>query len=397
MTEVQSTILNLLSNALFDRKRVIQRQDWIDVLQETKNQAIGQLVESVLDRSLLSTEEAKAWKEFALTGIAHNIRVNHNHSQLHEWLSDIPYVILKGTASAFYYPVPSYRSMGDVDFLVREEDLNRVGEILAKHGLKPWDEEHISHIVFRGLGMHYEMHFNLAGTPNGTAGDLVREYTNDIFEKAQELTIDTGKAMLPSPFHHGLVLLLHTCHHLTGEGIGLRHLCDWAVFENSFSDEEFQEMFEYKLKKIGLWHFAQVLTRASVKYLGADDKTWAVADERLVDAIMEDILTGGNFGRKDSNRAIQTMLISDRGKDGVGKSSIPVQFLRSANKIVYVKWPAARKNKLLLPVGWIVFGARRVIRELVGKRKKTNIKRLFDCADQRRKLYSQLRLYETED
>lgn len=94
---------------------------------------------------------------------------------------------------------------------------------------------------------------------------------------------------------------------------------------------------------------------------------------------------------------MQTMLISDRGKDGVGKSSIPGQFLRSANKFVYVKWPIAKKNKLLLPVGWIVFGTRRAIRELVGKRKKTNIKRVFDGADQRRKLYSQLHLYEAED
>lgn len=396
MLDFQSTILQLLSKALFGRKVVISRQDWIKVLGEAKNQAVVQLVDSAIDKSLLSPEEAKAWKRVTIAGIGNNIRVNHNHSQLHEWMTGIPYVILKGAASASYYPVPTYRSMGDVDFMVKAEDLDKTGKVLEEHGLKPWDEEHISHIVYRGPGMHYEMHFNLAGMPKGTAGDLVKEYTKDIFEKAQEVTVDTGKAMLPSPFHHGLILLLHTCHHLTGEGIGLRHLCDWAVFENSFSERDFLELFEKKLKKIGLWRFAQILTRASIKYLGADDKTWAIVDEQLVDALMEDILTGGNFGRKDDSRSIQTMLISDRGKDGVGKVSMSGQFRKSVNDLIYLKWPSARKYKLLLPIGWVFFGVRRLIREITGKRKKTNIAKLVDGAGQRRELYRQFQLYETE-
>lgn len=396
MTECQIYLLKLLSNALFNQPGSIPAQNCQTLLTEAKNQAIVQLVDSVLDKALLSSEEAKAWKQAASADIAKNIQIGYNHSLLHEWMADIPYVILKGAASASYYPVPAYRSMGDVDFLVREVDIERAGKVLEEHGLKPWDEEHISHIVYRGFRMHYEMHFNLAGTPHGAAGDLVREYTKDIFEKAETRTIVSGIATLPSPFHHGLILLLHTCHHLTGEGVGLRHLCDWAVFENSFSEEEFCELFEEKLKALGLWRFAQVLTRVSIKYLGADEKSWAVADDELVDALMEDILSGGNFGKKDKIRSMQTMLISDRGKDGVGKTSMTDQFIKSGNEVVYHHWPQARENKMLLPVGWIFFGGRRVVRELTGKRAKTDVKKLVSGAEQRRELYKQFRLYEAE-
>lgn len=98
--------------------------------------------------------------------------------------------------------------------------------------------------------MHLEMHFNLAGIPEGKPGELVREYSKDIYEKASLCRLNNGEAMLPSPFHHGLIILLHTCHHMTGEGIGLRHLCDWAVFVNSLSDDEFRQLFEDRLKKI---------------------------------------------------------------------------------------------------------------------------------------------------
>ena len=398
MTCSQTEILMLLSKALFNCSVQLDNTDWLQVLKEAKSQAVIQLVDSVIDKSDLTPEEAKQWKQAASVDIANNIRIAHHHKLLHEWLAgaEIPYVILKGAASASYYPIPAYRSMGDVDFLVKTEDLERAGKVLEEQGLKPWDQEHISHIVYRTPRMHYEMHFNLAGTPNGEAGDLVREYTTDIFEKAEVRKVGDGEAMLPSPFHHGLILLLHTCHHLTGEGVGLRHLCDWAVFENSFSENEFRELFEDKLKKLGLWKFAQILTRVAIKHLGAEERSWAVADEEIVDLLMEDILSGGNFGKKDNNRSTQTMLISDRGKDGVGKTSMINQALKSANGVVYHNWPAARKNKLLLPIGWVYFGTRRVFRELTGKRKKTDVKKLVNGALERRELYSRFHLYEAE-
>lgn len=396
MTDSQSTLLKMLSKALFGHSVTVDAVDWLEVLKEAKNQAVVQLIYSVQDKSTLSPDEAKAWKQAASADFAKNIRIGHNHSLLHQWMNDIHYVILKGAASASYYPIPANRSMGDVDFLVKTEDLGRAGKVLEDHGLKPWDEEHISHIVYRGPRMHYEMHFNLAGTPHGVAGELVRKYTADIFEKASVMKVVDGEAVLPAPFHHGLILLLHTCHHLTGEGIGLRHLSDWAVFEDRFSEYEFRNLFEDKLKAIGLWKFAQTLTRVSIKYLGADDREWALATDELVDALMEDILSGGNFGRKDSNRAVQTILISERGKDGVGKTSMVGELLRSGNEIVYHNWPGSKKNKVLLPAGWVYIGTRRIIREMTGKRKKTNIARIVGGAADRRDLYKQLHLYKAE-
>ena len=398
MTEYQTTFLQLLSKALFKRDVEVEKTDWLEVLKEAQSQAVTQLVYSVLDKSLLTPEEAKQWKLASSATISDNIRVLHNHSLLHLWMTDanIPYVILKGAASASYYPIPSYRSMGDVDFLVKTEDLERAGKVLEEQGLTPWNEEHISHIVYRGPKMHYEMHFNLAGTPHGEAGDLVREYTVDIFEKATIKKIGVEEAVLPCPFHHGLILLLHTCHHLTGEGVGLRHLCDWAVFENGFSDQEFRDLFEEKLKALGLWRFAQILTRTSIKHLGAEEKEWAESDCAVVDNLMEDILISGNFGKKDNNRSIQAMVISERGKDGVGRTSMSRQFRKSANEIIGYHWPSAKNNKLLIPIGWLFFGIRRLIRELEGKRERTDVKRLVDGARQRRELYRQFHLYETE-
>ena len=404
MTKGQKVLLDLLSSSLFDKKIKILEADWDEVLQEAKSQSVVQIAYSALDFNKMKPEEISHWREASFTNLAQNIRVIHDHALLNKWIDGqrIPYVILKGCASAAYYPVPTFRTMGDVDFLVSIKDLKHAGEILEKQGLKSWEQEHEAHIVFldekkSNVNATFEMHFRVAGIPGREAGALIEEYLADIFQKSESIIINGGQIKVPSSFHHGIIILIHTCHHLTGEGIGLRHLCDWAVFENSFSNEEFREMFENKLKAVGLWEFAKILTRTAINYLGADEREWATCDERICESLIEDILHGGNFGKKDGSRTIQKMLISDRGKHGVGKTSMSFQFVRSANAIVMHRWPKARNNPFILVGGWLYFGSQRIVRESTGKRQKTNVPSVIDNAAKRREIYKQMHLYETED
>ena len=107
-------------------------------------------------------------------------------------------------------------------------------------------------------------------------------------------------------------VLLHTISHMTGGGIGLRHLCDWLVFENSVPEEEFLDIFEDQLKDIGLWTFAKVMTKIGVLYFGTK-RNWCLdADDEVCWALLEDILSGGNFGTKDNTRRSQAKLIQNR-------------------------------------------------------------------------------------
>ena len=100
-------------------------------------------------------------------------------------------------------------------------------------------------------------------------------------------------------------------HHLNGEGIGLRHLCDWAVFVSSMSRAEFCELFEKSLKSIGLWHFACVLTSLCVEYLGCNaESLLEQIDNDSISLYMSDIIKGGNFGQKDDDRSHQALLMS---------------------------------------------------------------------------------------
>lgn len=395
----EKVLLDLLANSLFDAGRTVD----FDVVNlnavwyESNLQAVSLMAFSKTDSSLFQNEKFSHIRKKLNQAFADNAKIDFEHIRIHRIMTQagIPYMILKGFASALYYRDPLLRSMGDVDFLVSPRCLEAADEVLKKHGYESTDKNRAFHDVYIGNGCRCEMHFEPAGIPEGKAGETVREYLNDALECSCEVKTEVGTMVVPSVFHHGLIILLHMCHHLTGEGLGLRHLCDWAVFISPMDNDEFCNIFEEKLKQIGLWKFAQIMAQISVEYLGCPEKEWAgEVDRQLAEKVLHDIFKGGNFGQKSSDRSHESLLISSKTEQ---ENSMLKQFFISANSIVYSNWSIAKKFKILLPVGWVFFGGRYLIRSFFGKRPKVRLKKVTQEATERKELYAQLKLFERAD
>lgn len=158
--------------------------------------------------------------------------------------------------------------MGDVDFLVYQEDVERTCRLLEEKGFVAQSSDHECEIAFYRDESVWELYWQVNGVPGGKTGELIRSYLDDIIEKTVFTDNENGRYMRASEFHHGVVMLLHVARHMVIGGIGLRHLCDWAVYAAKSEEEEFPALFEEKLKAVGLWRFAQLLTQLSVVYLG---------------------------------------------------------------------------------------------------------------------------------
>lgn len=399
-------LLKITSMALFDYSElnieIHANTDKELLFKEANMQAMYPLVHAVLKKY---GHVDVGGESVYFPKVVANMRVIHEHNELHQLilLNNIPYVAMKGAASSMYYPEPFLRTMGDVDFLVRREDLERAGGILEKAGFisveKNDNECHIAyHRNKNGVRSIWEMHWEPNGIPQGVAGELTRQYLADIMETAVPCTIKGSECMVPSPFHHGLIMLLHTASHLINTGVGLRHLCDWAVFVDKFSDEEFCEMFEEKLKSIGMWRFAQILTQLSSRYLGMPSKGWCGhSDEEYLESLMCDIFKGGNFGIKDSNRINQAKLITNSHKASVDETHLLVQLFRTMNEKARIAMPIVKKVPVLLPIGWIYAGGRHLVRIQNGTRPKIDVNDMVKGATERREIYKEFRLFERED
>ena len=398
LREHEKILLNILANNLFNAGRTVNlNEDNLNAVWcEAYAQAVTLMAFHKSDIAILQSDKCDYIRKKLSHTLAVNAKIDFEHVRICDIMqkADIPCTVLKGFASALYYPDALMRSMGDVDFLVDTDNFEKANEVLLKNGYASLGKNHDVHDIYIGRVCRCEMHFQPSGIPQGKAGVKVRKYLADISEKAETVQTELGAITVPCTFHHGLIILLHMCHHLTGDGLGLRHLCDWAVFINSLGEEKFLEAFEKAFRDIGLWEFAKTMTFISCKYLGLQGMQWAQsADETLADYILIDIIIGGNFGQKNADRSHESLLISSKNEK---KVSMLRQFFISANSIVYKNWKAARKLKILLPFGWIFFGGRYIIRSLFGKRPKIRPGKVAKEASERMDIYSELRLFERE-
>ena len=393
----QKLLLDLCAKSLFGKDITIPDEvDSKELIEESKRQTVFPIAHSLI-KDKCDAVDGKTFSQI----IAKNIRVEYAHNEVHRVLSEnnITYVILKGVASASYYKEPMLRMMGDVDVLVAPHDIAKADKLLKSIGFVTADDIHGDdmHIGYkRKDGISCELHRRINGVPNNDASNTINKYTADIFAKTQEFKTSNGSCLVPSNFHHGIILLLHTASHLTSEGVGLRHLCDWAVFVNDFSNDEFVSLFEQPLKEMGLWRFAQLLTLCCVSHLGCDQKEWAGEDDNnLIDSIVFDILNGGNFGTKDTDRYNQIKYISDR-KEGVeAKKNTISQLFDSINEKTKKEFTFVNKSKLFLPIGWIFTVCKYFYLVVVGKRKIDTISTI-NGAKQRKEIYNEFKLFEND-
>ena len=404
MDEVKRSLLNTISSQLFGgEKPNISHNIILHVLKEAEAQTVFSLAFAYLQKELtiISAENFDELNEKFYRNVILNTNNFQEHNELHELMESrqIPYVTIKGLASAYYYPDPSLRDMGDVDFLVFENDFesSKRAVLSAGFNLDHGDEEDSIHIAFKREPMSiWEQHRCVNGIPEGSVGELIREELDKTIETSELVELDGAVCRIPDKFHHGLIMLLHMISHMTSEGIGLRHLCDWAVFVNSISNNEFVGLFSENLKSFGLWKFAQIMTAMSEKYLRIEHKEWiesAELDDDLLEDVITDILNGGNFGKKDLNRYREIKYISNRNERTVDSKNVFFQVFDAVNKKACDDFRFINKYRFLLPIGWLAEGGKYLGLLVTGKRKSKGTSKMLKEAAKRKNIYSQMELF----
>lgn len=405
LTRQQRFLLQLLGKSLFGKDcEADPEADWPELLEEARAQTVLPLaldgavefLPAVLPESL-ENERSRM--------LIHNMNVEYGHTELHRLLQEagIPYVIMKGSASAAYYPSPMLRMMGDIDVLVEKDREGEAEALLLEKGFHKADvtKEDASYYrsVEGGERQEVELHHSPKGIPERLAGERAAAALADCVETGRLHVSELGEYRVPDDFHHGLILLLHTANHMINTGVGLRHLCDWAVFADRLGPERFCSLFEEPLKSMGLWHFARVLTAICVRWLGCAEQPWAEegVEEELLEPLCADIFSGGNFGRKDEQRINQAKLMTDKGKGGVDGTGMLRQLVRTMNEKGRLALPAAKRFPVLMPAAWTAASWSYLRRVAKGRSPGIRVKEMVRGASQRRAIYQKLRLFETDE
>ena len=366
-------LLDLLANSLFNANIEIDFNgvSLEELFKEAQAQTVVAIALDTLPKQFGECDSAvyEKWQLMAFSVIQKNINQMYANVKLEELFrkADIPICTIKGFASNYYYPKKHLRQMGDIDFIVPIEKVKEGKQLLIENGFECTDseEEHDFHIGYKKNKNIYEMHKGITSflDENG----YIDKYIKDIFADMITAEFNDVSLNVPSKFAHGLIMLLHMQRHMMdGGGIGLRHLCDWATFVNCIDNYEWLNIFEKNLKKIKLWKFAQVLSKAASIYLKMPEKAWfSEVGEDISEQLIVDILLGGNFGRKDIKRYQEVFFLNKKGNNKLKSYAIGLILKVYSWKAFY------KHHKYLLPIGLISYCFRTVFLVLF-KGKKIN-------------------------
>lgn len=381
------------NNRVDDAILNLSDDDWMEVYHELVAQTIeGLPYEWVLEQVSVPDNVRSRWEQSRINQVANYYWLLQAQSELCQLMKDhgIPMVIMKGTAAAMYYPDPSARTMGDIDFLVAKSDYQRAFQLMKEHGYQSTDEKNAveHHFDLEKDGFIFELHYKPVGMRDVTEFDYLMGLLEDGLQKAEQIELEPYSMPVFPDMQNGLILLLHIVRHLKN-GLGLRQIIDWMMYvHRSLHDDNWYGNMQPVFEKLGLETMAKSVTKMCQMYLGLGEEeiTWcADADYTVCRELMCYIMQQGNFGRKVASE--------DRSVRIFGQVHGPIQFFQLLQKNGQRMWKASKDYPALKRVAW-VYMLCRYIKKYIQSR--GSIKTLFSnvkSGHELRNLFDRLEIY----
>lgn len=395
MTKNELFLANILGSALFQADVDFSASpDINEISEEAVKQTVFILAFDVLNKKqFIPKSEVNKWTQTMSEFIILNEMVAFEQSVVLDLFqkNNIRCAVLKGASSAVNYPNPSLRISGDIDLLVDPENQNKAMELLQNHGYgKVFDKDHHCHLTVANDRTIVEIHKE----PNGlflNKNPVITQAFRDLFKNAlDKIQIVNGIPML-SDIHQAVVLILHNLEHFLRGALGLRQLCDWAVFAHKKLTPELFSELKPILSNLGLLYFTEIMTKTCVNFLNLPPLE--IFDNNissnLTEEIMDYIFACGNMGVKNRKYGQHYF------EDFYSKNSF-FSFVKNIFKFSKKHFPLCKKYPILLPIAPFFSYAKYRKLKAMGKRENFNFFDLYFSSREKLKLYKKLKPFIVE-
>lgn len=299
----------------------------------------------------------------------------------------LPVVLLKGVATASFYPIPELRKSGDVDILLLDKTrLKQVCGILQDCGCARSEEQHaLHHLVYCNKeGIEIEIHTMLAEPfDSQEINRYMQEKLPDCRRNIRRVTCMGVELPMLDTGYHAYELLLHMLQHFLWAGFGLRLLCDWVVFWNRETEVEEREKYLRLVKESGVKGFSDIVTLFCCTYLGLSQERVAwmeITGKYDLDIFLQEIMEAEEFG----NSAADRMVTLRNNRLGA--------YVREFQHQMHLNFPRAGRYFPLWPGLWLVT----LIRFLRNNRKirRVSARAVLKKAGQRSRVMEQIQLWK---
>ena len=222
--------------------------------------------------------------------------------------ADVYALLVKGQGIAQCYEKPLWRSCGDVDLFLSEDNYRKAIQVLRPVASSIEEENtYNKHLAMTINGWSVELHGILRSGLWRSIDRAIDDVQNDVFYGGRVRSWMNGhtQVFLPAADEDVVFVFAHILQHFYKEGIGLRQICDWCRLLWTYKDSLNHGLLESRIRKAGVMSEWKTFGVLAVEYLGMPDGAMPLFNyndnhnanlRRRAERVMEFVLETGNFG-----------------------------------------------------------------------------------------------------
>lgn len=280
--------------------------------------------------------------------------------------ANIDHIYIKGAELRNYYPFKELRTMGDIDFIIREKDRQRTHDILIEAGYI-LDEKETTKYVWNYAKGNVNLEVHTAINYHKLFFDV--DYTQEFSDCFSHIRLIDKNMYYFEQTYDLIFLIVHMAKHFYEAGLGVRQLLDIPVFIKKFNDSINWDHFWTRIEELKLTKFTENMLELCLRWFNFSNlnneetgfgKNGSVCSlsEAEFDLLEQYILKSGVFGQLDKNLESLVLYKKSTGITGFRGSleklySILIWIFPSYQKMTEVYSWFDGKSILWLPWGWV--------------------------------------------
>ena len=215
-------------------------------------------------------------------------------------------ILVKGQGVAQCYEKPLWRTYGDVDLLLNDEDYDKAkGYLLQMSNRYKSEKQYTKHLGLTIGSWYVELHGTLRCGLSEKVDVQIDEAQKDVFcGNVRFWTNDKTQIFIPSVDNDVLFIFTHILQHFYKETLGLKQLCDLCRLLWIYRESLNRRLLAARLKKAGLISEWKAFAFLAVEHMGMPAEAMPFIDlndnggfNKKAEKLMEFIL-GGYSGNK---------------------------------------------------------------------------------------------------
>ena len=283
--------------------------DYATIMQMAEEQSVVGLITAALDHA----KDVKVPQEWALQFIGSALQLEQQNTAMNAFIADliakmraagIYTLLVKGQGVAQFYEKPLWRSCGDVDLFLSDDNYLKAKDyLLPKASFVEEEEKHKKHLAMTINDWMVELHGSLrCGFSSRVDKELDKVYKDTFYGGNVSSWNNQGtQVFMLGKENNVLYVFVHFLNHFYKGGVGLRQICDWCRLLWTYREKLDMKALVLRIKQMGLVSEWKAFGALAVEWLGMSTDAMPMYDEspqwsKKANRIIDFIMMSGNMG-----------------------------------------------------------------------------------------------------